>query len=107
MEAKDTVKKGNIEASVFCIGFTGDANEWSACTFWEMATQLALDQAEISFKAGVEQGRREVVEWLIALDQEIGAERVCDTDGVYSIKSVFKPIIFTAEWQAKLKEWHI
>lgn len=60
-----------------------------------------------AYKEGLEQGRREVVKWLIALDQEIGAERVCDTDGVYSIKSVFKPIIFIAEWQARLKEWGI
>ena len=53
-----------------------------------LTTLIRAEQAEISFKAGVEQGRKEVVEWLRSGDTYLGYSAV-------------------VKLQAQLKKWGI
>ena len=39
--------------------------------------------------------------------KKLGAERYFNSDGSPQLRAIFCPIIFTDEWQAKLKEWRV
>ncbi len=62
---------------------------------------------EVGRKLGTQAGRREVVEWIDSQARTSGAERFFNADGSCNLRATFKPIIFTDEWQALLKEWGI
>ena len=68
---------------------------------------IARMQAKISFKAGKEEGRKELVEWLKEHSPTmiIGADiaSVAGHDMKQDIS--YYPLIKLLDWQAKLKEW--
>jgi len=66
-------------------------------------TSSAHKAYEEGRQAGRQEGIREVVEWIESLENEPGAENVCEsrgnTSGIY-LSPFFKPKIFRDKWQA-------
>lgn len=90
MEAKDTVMSvGRHNESVYC---PHCGEEFGIESKVEYEREM---QAEISFKAGKQEGIREVVEWLIPHTRINWRFGILQTN------------LDAVEWQSKLREWEM
>ena len=92
MEAKDTVMSYVQAKKIILNGHCSPETRLSDIAITGIEQDFLNAQAEISFKAGQQEGMKEVVEFLNKHRQGI------TTYGVY---------IPDDEWEAKLKEWGI
>lgn len=97
MKAEDTVMTGK-EIDRVVNTFSQMAGYNDARTIEQV---VAETQAEISFKAGI----KEIVDFIASQARRSGADKYYNADGTMQLRAIFCPIIFTDEWQSKLKEW--